>query len=342
MDTKTQLVHGYYVWEIPGKSVAVHLHLDVVDRILADVMRGFSAVPKRGAEVGGVLLGRIEHGDRSVVYVEDFQSVACAYKRGPSFLLTGGDLKAFADACDANSANVVGFFRSHTRDGMALGSEDLELLDRHFPEAAQIALLIRPYGTKVSAAGFFFRENGSFQESTPLEFPFRRRELAGEEAPLPRRMREPETRIVPPAAAVVDTGSRAPAASKLRNGWIWVPVSFIFLLLGLLLGFQAAQTMNARASSADTEHFTLGLMVSKVDENLSVKWDRQAAAVRASQRGVLEIEDGTYPAKPVDLDSAQLQNGSILYRPSSGRVRFRLVVYPQARLSVTETMEWKR
>jgi hypothetical protein len=77
MAPKKQGVPGYYVWQIPGKPVAVHLHLDVVDRILADVMRGFSAVPKRGAEVGGVLLGRIENGDRSIVYVEDFQSVAC-------------------------------------------------------------------------------------------------------------------------------------------------------------------------------------------------------------------------------------------------------------------------
>jgi hypothetical protein len=222
---------------------------------------------------------------------------------------------------------------------MGLGPEDLELLDRHFPEPSQVALLIRPYGTKVSAAGFFFREDGLFQESTPLEFPFRRRELAGDEAPT-RQTREREPRIVPPAAAVVDTA--VPAPTKVRSGWIWVPVSFIFLLLGVLLGFQAAQTMNPRVSSADTEHFALGLTVSKVDENLSVKWDRQAVAIRTSQRGVLEIEDGTYPAKPVDLDSAQLQNGSILYRPSSGRVRFRLVVYPQARLSVTETMEWKR
>src|SRR6266403_85103 len=144
MGTKKQGVPGYYVWEIPGKSVAVHLRLDVVDRILADVMRGFGAVPKRGAEVGGVLLGRIDNGDRSIVYVEDFQSVACEYKRGPSFLLTGDDLKAFEQACDSHSVNAVGFFRSHTRDGLTLASEDLALLDRHFPEPAQVALLIRP------------------------------------------------------------------------------------------------------------------------------------------------------------------------------------------------------
>jgi hypothetical protein len=57
MATRTQPPPGYYVWEVPGKPVAVHLHLDVLDRIASEVMRGFGAVPKRGAEVGGLLIG---------------------------------------------------------------------------------------------------------------------------------------------------------------------------------------------------------------------------------------------------------------------------------------------
>ncbi len=73
----------------------------------------------------------------------------------------------------------------------------------------------------------------------------------------------------------------------------------------------------------DAADFSLGLAVAKADQdavvesakgakesgyNLSVKWDRSAAAVRAAQRGVLEIEDGKY-TKSVDLDTAQLSNG---------------------------------
>ena len=57
METRTQDPAGYYVWEVPGQPVIVHLRLDVVDRLAAEVMRGFGAVPKRGAEVGGVLIG---------------------------------------------------------------------------------------------------------------------------------------------------------------------------------------------------------------------------------------------------------------------------------------------
>ena len=192
MEPRTQDVPGYYVWEVPGKPFVVQLNLDVIDSVSADVMRGFGAVPKRGAEVGGVLLGSIERGKQTIVRVEDFESVECAYKRGPSYLFTEDDGAAFDDACErwrpdpSRPSYAVGFFRSHTRDGLSLTPEDIELLDTYFAGPSHIALLIKPFATKVSQAGFFFREDGVFPGETPLRFPFRRRELTGEEAP-PRR-----------------------------------------------------------------------------------------------------------------------------------------------------------
>ena len=80
MGTRTQDTE-YFVWEVPGKPIRVHLHLEVVDRVAAEAMRGFGAVPKRGAEVGGVLIGTIEPGDPSIVRIEDFEPVECDYKR---------------------------------------------------------------------------------------------------------------------------------------------------------------------------------------------------------------------------------------------------------------------
>ena len=390
MAAGTQDTAGYYVWEPAGKSVEVRLHLEVIDRILQDVMRGFGAVPKRGAEVGGVLIGTIERdGDQTVVKIEDFEPVDCGYKRGPSYLFVDAERTAFEDAVrkwqpdESREAYAVGFYRSHTREGMSLAGEDVQSMDECFPSPAHVALLIRPYGTKVSVAGFFFRENGVFQETTPLEFPFRRRELTGEEAPprrpvehrgmeqrgIERRPREirPSRAMAPmpaneieaeeyPAAARQAGPAYAvtlPSKSRLRSA-IWIPLSFVFLLFGVALGLMIAL---ARAPGrGDAADFSLGLAVAKADQdavvesakgakesgyNLSVKWDRSAAAVRAAQRGVLEIEDGKY-TKSVDLDTAQLSNGGIIYRNSSATVRFRLTVYPRARVSVTETAEWKQ
>ncbi len=211
-------------------------------------------------------------------------------------------------------------------------------------------------------AGFFVREDGVFPQTTPLEFPFRRRELTGEEAPPHRSMTERRPRVrgssaLVPSPAIQETDDvhaatlrsqlgpayaiTSPSKSRLRSGWVWIPLSFIFLLLGVLLGFQAALSIGSKPSSAATPEFGLGLAVAKTDDNLSVKWDRQSAAVRTAQHGLLEIEDGKY-TKSVELDTAQLQNGNIIYRNTSKTVRFRLIVYPKAKVSVTETAEWKQ
>src|SRR5579862_5297913 len=168
----------YYVWQPPGSAVAVHLHFAVVDRILSDVMRGFAAIPKRGAEVGGILIGAIEPGEQTIVRIDDFEPVKSKYKHGPSYLLDEEDRERFAQARRRWSAEesparyAVGFYRSHTRDGLSLSPEDVALLEECFPLAGQVALLIRPFASKVGVAGFFFRQDGSFPAATPLEFPF--------------------------------------------------------------------------------------------------------------------------------------------------------------------------
>jgi hypothetical protein len=354
----------YYVWRVPGKPVAVHLHFDALEGILNEAMRGFGAVPKRGAEVGGLLLGTIEHGSVPVVRVEDFEAVECEYQRGPSYLLGERAGAEFREACrrwqpdESRPVYAVGFFRSHTREGMSLGPEDLDLLDEYFPSPAHVALLVKPHGTKVSTAGFFFREDGAFQESTPLEFPFRRRELTVEDAE-PARKPMPESRLEAtrpravarhepldedrvgellrhpgPAYAVT-----LPSKSRMRSG-IWIPLSFVFLLFGVAIGLMIALGRTTD-SSQNAPDFSLGLSILKTDGNLSLKWNRDAPAIHGADRGVLEIEDGSY-SKSVDMDAAQLSNGSILYRNSSNSVRFRLVVYPRARVSVAETLQWKQ
>jgi hypothetical protein len=366
MDPSIQAAPGYYVWELPGKPVVVHLNLAIIDRLSAEIMRGFAALPKRGAEVGGLLLGNFEEGAQTIVRVEDFEGIACDYKRGPSYLFTADDGAAFDEAC-ARSTSAVGYFRSHTREGLSLGPEDIELMEQYFPSPSHIALLVKPFATKVSVGSFFFREDGLFQSAAPLEFPFRRRELTGEAAPPRRSMleraprrREPrggaanEERRIAPAIDFPGQEVSGPVASppgpaypyaspskpRARSGWVWIPLSFVFLLLGVVLGFQAALTMGGRVTGVGTVDYSLGLTVTREGTNLSVKWNRDAQAIKAAPKGVLEIEDGGR-TKPVDLDPAQLSNGSILFTNASPTVRFRLIVYPQAGVIVMQTMEWK-
>jgi len=366
---------NYFIWQVPGKPVAVHLHLDVVDRLGAEVLRGFGAVPKRGAEVGGILLGSIEPGEVTIVRIEDFEGVPCTYSRGPSYLFSGEERVAFEEALARwpgdlfAAATPVGYFRSHTREGMSLSEEDLEILNQYFRDPAQIGLLVKPFATKVSVAGFFAREGGEFPLETPLEFAFRRREITGE-APPPRRTMEEgrqerqqrrtrqrdatlsldldsRTELPPPVYPEgyypsAETGDSTTPQPVRRPFFEFTPLALLLLLVGLILGFGAALRFAPLlpAGSAAAEH-GLSLSVTRTGENLTVRWNRDANVLRSAQRGVLEIEDGSY-AKPVELDAAHLRDGSVIYQNRSGAVGFRLTVYLDQRLMVTETLEWRQ
>ncbi len=364
MDPATQGVPGYFVWQVPGQPVVVHLRLEVVDRMAADIQRGFGAVPKRGAEVGGILVGVIESGDVSTVRIEDFEAVPCKYVRGPSYLLTEYERSLFDEVCERRSPQnaghtyAVGYYRSHTRDGLALQPEDIELLERDFPSPSQIALLVKPFGTKPSVAGFFVRESGKFPAATPLEFPFRRWEMTGEEpprrptlqerrprqkkpqprAPAPRyeRIFSAEPEAPPEARSEQQKPPELRVSPKSRSG-MWMVATFIFLLLGVLLGYEASR-ITAPLRPSD---FALSLAVERTSQNLTVHWNPDAPAVRSASHGVLEIDDGG-ETKRLDLARADLSSGSMVYHNASEKVRFRLIMYLDSGLSVTQELQWPR
>ncbi len=358
------------MWQAPGKPLAVHLSLDVVERLNADVMRGLAAVPKRGAEVGGVLLGRIEPGETTVVRVDDFQPIPCEYRRGPSYYLTESEQESLGNAARAERATqsgvlqTVAYYRSHTREGaMTLGPEDLEYIGKFFPDVNQIVMLVRPFATKVGVAGFFVRENGSFPAETPLEFPFRRREMLGEEAPPRRSMYErkprnrerreesPET-TVPDYAPAYEYQPEAPyypesyaeqqPPPRKRSAARWLPLMLILFLLGMVAGYEVAVSFYRRAVIQEgAVAFALRVSAERVGGNITVRWDRDSSAVRVSQQGMLEIVDGDF-SNSVPLNSAQMREGSVVYQNTSPNVRFRLVIFVGENTTVNETVIWQQ
>jgi hypothetical protein len=376
----SQTIPGYHVWEAAGKAVSVQMNLDALDRLSSVVLTGFGAIPRRGAEVGGVLVGTITG---SVVRVDDFEPVPCSYKRGPSFLLTDTDAALFDEAYEkwrpgpGKEQYAVGFYRSNTRDQDTVSEDDREICAKYFPPPSNVMLFIKPYASKVSTAGFITYENGRLEDESAGEFPFRRFEIEGGTAPARRPLGEsrsvarseremapppepppparrepmPELRYDSPVFGQTTPQQQEPERAYAltaesrgrRKGWIWIPMSFIFLLLGVLLGFQAALTIypqKGTATVAGDDPYSLNLSVVSSEDNLHVKWERQAGVIRAAQRGVLQIQDGTYN-KQVELDATQLQNGSVIYRKLSGGVKFRLEVFPRNRVSVSESVEWK-
>ena len=95
MDTpkreKPSVSEAAYLWTVPGKPAVVRMESTVIQRMLPEIMRGFGSVPRRGVEIGGILLGRVEAGQPIKVHVTGFEVVRCEHEQGPSFILSAKD-----------------------------------------------------------------------------------------------------------------------------------------------------------------------------------------------------------------------------------------------------------
>jgi hypothetical protein len=80
------------------------------------------------------------------------------------------------------------------------------------------------------------------------------------------------------------------------------------------------------------------LAATKTNGEIQLRWDRQSPAVLKARGGRLVIADGDHE-QTVEFDASQLQNGTVVYRYLSGKVDFRLEVFPVGRASVAESVE---
>src|SRR5206468_1404064 len=89
-------------------------------------------------------------------------------------------------------------------------------------------------------------------------------------------------------------------------------------------------TEAATAGSAEPDFLSDSrLRVVTEGDHLRVSWSRQSAAVKSVNDGVLEVKDGSHRHK-FQLNSRDIATGSIVYRPGSDDVTFRLAVHDQA------------
>jgi hypothetical protein len=174
---------GYCTWRAPGHSIRVSLSLRVVDQIAEEAAGGLGSLPRRGAEVGGILLGSAPPGEQ-VVTIVDCLPIACVHYFGPSYVLTLDEKLTLEQALvrwrpsPARRVCAVGYYRSHTRDGLFLSDEDVWLMSTYFADPLRVALLIRPHRDGPGVGGFFFWEDGRIRaDASYLEFPFDRMAL---------------------------------------------------------------------------------------------------------------------------------------------------------------------
>src|SRR2546421_718055 len=60
-------------WNAQDQQVSISLNLKLIDLLSLEVMEAFKSIPRRGLEIGGLLLGRVEAADQPLVVIEDRQ-----------------------------------------------------------------------------------------------------------------------------------------------------------------------------------------------------------------------------------------------------------------------------
>ncbi|WP_321472564.1 hypothetical protein [uncultured Paludibaculum sp.] len=191
-------------WTVPDTGAVFTMDAVLIQRLRAYVLEGFHILPKRGAEMGGILLGRILSAAPLAIEVTSFVPVPCEYRYGPSYILSDIDrtklslaLSQFdapptdGAAAHASAVCVVGCFRSCTGRELALDAADQQLMRNFFPDPRQIFLSIHPSSILDCVAWFFHRSNGVLPRlpSQPPE-PF------GRYAPAEDRANERTARVV--------------------------------------------------------------------------------------------------------------------------------------------------
>src|ERR1051326_3976483 len=103
------------IWTAPACAFPVVYSLRVLDDIRLAVTDAFFSLPRGGAEIGGLLLGRYEPGR---VVITDSLAIECEHATGPSFVLSDRDRRKLSDLLAQGSglpAQPVGWWHSHTR-----------------------------------------------------------------------------------------------------------------------------------------------------------------------------------------------------------------------------------
>ncbi len=194
-----------HLWQDPGDTVVIQIAPDAAARLGAAVQQGLGSGP-RGAEIGGILLGRMLPGGSPALRIEDFELVPSRHLRGASYTLSTAEQHLLGMRLKrSRRGHVAGFFRAHTRPGLYLDQDDFAVFSRFFADPSQVFLLVKSTGDGAAVGGFFFWEEGGIDRRAPYRrFPIEwQAPAAGPGSPRAPRRTPPVSMVVVPALAAL-------------------------------------------------------------------------------------------------------------------------------------------
>jgi len=316
----------------------VTLGFHLMDELRRQAIEAYLSLPKRGAEIGGLLFGAVRQGG-SAFHIDACEDLPCEYRFGPSYKLSQTDYVLVSERlaqhqCEG-SQPVIGLYRSYTGREAALDQTDLELMRSVLPHPHCISLLLQPLsaekcmarfqlgGDDATAAGRLYEpfliEAGQLTVEAPAE-PVSPRAAVAPAEPL----EEPPVETPRPTPVLLAPHARRrrwEEDESARGSQILLPV-----LLCVLAAVAGAAAYGFWTLQRQPRWAPMGLDVTAAARELMLSWDSTAPAIEQASRGVMSVTDGS-AQKQFPLTAAQLRGGKLSYKPSNANVLFRVLVY---------------
>lgn len=309
---------SYLLWESPDPSAAVQINAALVVSLNQALAKLEADPPVRGAELGGLLLGRMETSPRLTIWVESFEPSSLDPKAGPSWrpapLVTGA---LISRAASDTNPKVVGIFRSHTRKDLFLDDDDKRLRQLVFPGRAGVFLIAKPFYTKETEAGIqLWEKSGEVLNQELGRLPLGRMPAIAPALPKPE--------AIPEIAEFEKERSR-------RRVWPYALAAGLLLLLGGFAYWKSpAVIQRAKAvensfrppvdykpggpavqppPKMDPAVFAMGLEAHFRPDQIAIQWNPAASVLQGAAHGRLLIVEGEHQQEYV-LGAAQFQLGT--------------------------------
>jgi hypothetical protein len=349
------------IWSQASRNFEIHIEPEVIGRLGTESLVAFKRVPRRGLEIGGILLGRTEIGEDTTTFlIEGFQPIESEHRSGPSYVLSDSDFAALQTALTKNGTACLGVYRSQTRsDQLAIQNSDIELFERCFGPGDALFLMLAPLpGT----GGFFYRADGKLRcvyefalvsslssvttrpghtssqmrirpQSSPTTLVLSNaKHLDAQDAEnalsLSGELSEPSSQVVPLSSefGAGNITSKSGHSVGQNSGWkIGMFVLAVITLLVLTAGVFSDSFRHVLSPDRRGPQF-LHLTVQREGPSLRLLWDRNSSTLRSASRAVLHIRDGDHQSDR-DLTPSELSGGVLTYEPKSSEVTFRLEAY---------------
>lgn len=360
-------IDSYACWRHPLRAAQIQMHPEAVRSLSFQALQSLKA--DRPSEIGGLLWGTHSHNATAIVYAEFIASKSELYNSSPA---EASSLIAAIKASSAGtSLSLVGYFRSHIREGLYLSHDDQDVIQHHMRDPRSIFLVVRPFEIGICMGGFFFWDHDRLQtDASELEVPLisggiepieAEAETSGDGGLKRPRMSNPVADpvqiragdAVDPGLSAASNGAGEPARMEAQNSPISDPASKrrpgfprklvlggCLAALSFATAFWTVPGLRSKLGGlgSDTPSGQLGLQVVRAGESqLNLSWNPSAPHLGAARKAKLTIKDGPIN-RELDMDSSQLQSGKVTYFPSGTDVQLRLEVYIDDSHSVAESV----